>query len=185
MEGKLHDLVEDEDLSSMYEVFKTRKNFMLWIKCQVKLKKRPTSLDSTSAGGGAFSGQSVLDLFMSWPSRKCMKLMLSWQNWKRSMRGSTLGAAKMLGKYDSDQAMTCLLTNLSSQLKPQVSLLPLHAFLLEKKKKKKICSECIQQLDKWHDLKVRGIITEDQYKDFKETILSDMKNFWLNLELYA
>lgn len=38
-------------------------------------------------------------------------------------------------------------------------------------------SECIQQLDKWYDLKVRGIITEDQYKEFQETILSDMKKF--------
>ena len=54
MKGKLHDVVEDEDLS-MYEVFKTRKNFMLWVKCQVKPKKRPTSSDSTSAGGGASS----------------------------------------------------------------------------------------------------------------------------------
>ena len=44
-------------------------------------------------------------------------------------------------------------------------------------KKINLRSECIQQLDKWHDLKVRGIITEDQYKEFKETILSDMKNF--------
>jgi len=39
-----------------------------------------------------------------------------------------------------------------------------------------LLSELIQQLDKWHDLKVHGII-EEQYKVFKETILSDMKNF--------
>ena len=48
-------------------------------------------------------------------------------------------------------------------------------------KKINLCSELIQQLDKWHDLKVRGIITEEQYKDFKETILSDMKKLLTEL----
>lgn len=36
-------------------------------------------------------------------------------------------------------------------------------------------SECIQQLDKWHDLMVRGIISIGQYKEFKDMILTDMK----------
>jgi len=40
----------------MYEVFNLRKNVMLWVKCQVKRKKRPASSDLTSADGGANSG---------------------------------------------------------------------------------------------------------------------------------
>ena len=44
-------------------------------------------------------------------------------------------------------------------------------------KKVTLRSECIQQLDKWHDLLVRGVISEEQYKEFKDTILADIKRF--------
>ena len=56
VKGKLHPISSDSDLSSMYEVFNVRKNVMLWVKCQVKRKKRPASSDLTSADGGANSG---------------------------------------------------------------------------------------------------------------------------------
>ena len=38
-------------------------------------------------------------------------------------------------------------------------------------------SQCIDQLDKWHDLKKRGVITESQYSEMQEAILSDIKKF--------
>ena len=38
-------------------------------------------------------------------------------------------------------------------------------------------SQCIDQLDKWHDLKERGIITESQYSEMQDAILSDIKKF--------
>ena len=38
-------------------------------------------------------------------------------------------------------------------------------------------SQCIDQLDKWHDLKERGIITDSQYAEMQDTILSDIKKF--------
>ena len=44
-------------------------------------------------------------------------------------------------------------------------------------KKVSLRSECIEQLDKWHDLMVRGVISNEQYKEMKDTILSDIKKF--------
>ena len=35
-------------------------------------------------------------------------------------------------------------------------------------------SECMSQLDKWHGLKERGIISEDQYKEVQDKIMSDI-----------
>ena len=36
-------------------------------------------------------------------------------------------------------------------------------------------SECMDQLDKWHSLLQRGVITQDQYTEMQESILSDIK----------
>ena len=36
-------------------------------------------------------------------------------------------------------------------------------------------SECISQLDKWHQLKERGVVSDDEYKDLQKTILTDIK----------
>lgn len=38
-------------------------------------------------------------------------------------------------------------------------------------------SECINQLDKWHQLKERGVISSDQYEELQKTILTDIKKF--------
>ena len=36
-------------------------------------------------------------------------------------------------------------------------------------------SECMDQLDKWHSLLRRGVITQEQYTELQESILSDIK----------
>ena len=38
-------------------------------------------------------------------------------------------------------------------------------------------SECINQLDKWHQLRERGVISNEQYEDLQKTILTDIKQF--------
>ena len=38
-------------------------------------------------------------------------------------------------------------------------------------------SECIDQLEKWHKLMECGAISNDQYKELKDTILKDINNF--------
>ena len=39
-------------------------------------------------------------------------------------------------------------------------------------------SECINQLDKWHGLMERGAITEEEFKEMQQTILTDIKKFY-------
>ena len=38
-------------------------------------------------------------------------------------------------------------------------------------------SECINQLDKWHSLLAKGVITQKQYEDMQRAILNDMFKF--------
>ena len=38
-------------------------------------------------------------------------------------------------------------------------------------------SECINQLDKWHSLLEKGIISQEQYDKMQKTIMSDMFKF--------
>ena len=40
------------------------------------------------------------------------------------------------------------------------------------------CSECISQLNKWHSLKERGIISEEQYKEVQDKIMSDINQLF-------
>ena len=39
-------------------------------------------------------------------------------------------------------------------------------------------SECITQLDKWHQLKERGVISKEQYEELQKTILTNIKIFF-------
>lgn len=38
-------------------------------------------------------------------------------------------------------------------------------------------TELINQLDRWHQLLEKGAITQDQYQELQEKILSDVKKF--------
>lgn len=38
-------------------------------------------------------------------------------------------------------------------------------------------SECIDQLDKWHRLRERGVISAEQYEEMQQTILTDIRKF--------
>ena len=37
--------------------------------------------------------------------------------------------------------------------------------------------QCVDQLQKWHDLLESGAINKDQYDEFKSTVLEDIKKF--------
>ena len=181
MNGKLHGLADDEDLSSMYEVFEARKNFMLWIKCRVKSKKRPASSVSTSAGDGAIGGPnpkrsgSVYDSTLRKMHEVDVIMAKLEEKHKKSYSKEQIRCwanmiqIKQHESYEIPPNKPFFTTRAKGVTTPATSISP--------GKKINLRSEYIQQLDKWHDLKVRGIITEDQYKEFTETILSDMKNF--------
>ena len=44
-------------------------------------------------------------------------------------------------------------------------------------KKISLRSECINQLDKWHQLMERQVISKDQYEELQDKILKDIKKF--------
>lgn len=171
MKGKLHPISSDSDLSSMYEVFNVRKNFMLWVKCQVKRKKRPADL--TSADGGANSGPN--------PKRSGSV----YDSTLQKMHEADIIAAELVEKHKekySKEQIRCWANMIQIKQHESYKIPPNKPFFKTKArgitpsitcispgKKINLRSELIQQLDKWHDLKVRGIITEEQYKDFEET----------------
>ena len=44
-------------------------------------------------------------------------------------------------------------------------------------------SQCIDQLDKWHTLKERGVISAAEYSEMQSAILSDVKKFLISTQL--
>ena len=44
-------------------------------------------------------------------------------------------------------------------------------------KRSSLRSECISQLDKWHQLMERGVISSEEYEEMQVKILTDIKKF--------
>ena len=40
-----------------------------------------------------------------------------------------------------------------------------------------LCTQCMDQLEKWHCLLEKGIISEEQYKELQGNILGDLRSF--------
>ena len=60
---------------------------------------------------------------------------------------------------------------------PSTSVLPSTSEAVSPGKRISLRSECMNQLDKWHSLIDRGIITQKQYEDMQKAILKDMFKF--------
>lgn len=173
MKGKHLNLSNDSDIATMYTEFKKKKCILLWIKCLAKSRKRSSESPDTCP------------------------------NWKRSgsIYDSTIQKihevdvivkqlkSKHEGKYTAEQ-IRCWANMIQIKQHESYEVAPNKPFFKTKTKaadstnagvspgkKVTLRSQCIQQLDKWHDLLVQGVITDEQYQEFKATILADLKKF--------
>ena len=189
--GKQIDLVSDDDLREMYPRYKKGTNILLWMKHSTitttrKRARTPAgakeserihqSEPESSTSGGRKAGRSSYDKHiekMTVVDEICDEL-----------------SAKHGDKYTPEQ-YRCWANLIQLQKHDSYDSPPKKRFFGEKSgstvptqsvgagvspsKRITMRSECMSQLDKWHGLKERGIISEEQYKEVQDKIMSDIQ----------
>ncbi|MBA4719390.1 MAG: hypothetical protein HRO68_09965 [Nitrosopumilus sp.] len=164
MKGKQEKLDTDEDLKNMYHTHQKKRQVSFWLKCKSKAKKRSGDSNDT-------------------PQSKRQSDLV---NTMVEVGGTIDKLKEIHGDKYSDLQLNCWAHMVNSNRHQSLEDAPDRSFFGKKKKEslgvspgKKISlrSECINQLDKWHQLKERGVITEDQYAELQATILTDIKKY--------
>ena len=170
MKGKLKLFTDDANIAKMYAEDYKKKYFLLWMRC-LKTRKRRLS-DSTTPNH-------------SKPKRSGSVYESTVQKMHEVDVIAEVLGDKHKGTYSPEQircwANMIQIKNHTSYdtppKKPFFTTRAKGATGVSPSKKVGLRSECIQQLDKWHDLLVRGVVTQEQYQEFKETIMNDLKRF--------
>ncbi len=167
--GKQEQITTDIDLSDMYEAHKKRKRIMLWLKCKPARKRveHPESnVPSSKRQNPAHT--SLIDAM--------------------SAVGSIVDSLKQKhGQRYTPVQLNCWAHMIHTHKHDSLDVPPNKPFFGKKKsadpiavspgKRINLRSECITQLDKWHQLKERGVVSEEQYTELQKTILTDIKKF--------
>lgn len=152
MKGKQERLIADEDLKVMYRVHSNKKRINLWLKCKTKSKKRASPDSETSQS-------------------KRQASLLNTMNEVDDIVGKL---KKKHGDKFTPVQLYCWAHMVNTQKHDSLDVPPNKPFFGKSRKEfvgvspgKRISlrSECINQLDKWHQLKERGVISNDQYED--------------------
>lgn len=170
--GKQFELTSDKDLKEMYERHKKKRDILLWMKHS---KKRPRSESDNPPGGSSrkcsrsnYEGQlnkmAQIDEIID-------KLVEKHKDTYTQEQYRVWALLLQMGKHESyDHAPDKLFFK---QGKKHVSKAA--ATTVSPGKRLQMRSECITQLDKWHQLMEKGAITDDQYKEIQGNIMSDIK----------
>ena len=172
MKGKQEKITTDVELSEMYKVHKKKKRVMLWLKCKPKIVARkraehPES-DVPSSKRQNPAHTSLIDVM--------------------SAVGSIVDSLKQKhGQRYTPVQLNCWAHMIHTHKHDSLDVPPNKPFFGKKKstdavavspgKRINLRSECITQLDKWHQLKERGVISKEQYEELQKTILTDIKKF--------
>lgn len=165
MKGKQEVVSSNEELTSMYELHTKKKRIVLWLKCKPKTTKRSSS-DPVDA-----------------PQAKRHGSLLTMMN-----EVSTIGEElkEKHGEKYNEQQLNCWAHMLQSNRHDSYDSPPRKAFFGKNKrestgvspgKRLSFRSECIDQLDKWHQLMERGVVSNEEYGELQEKILADIKKF--------
>ena len=180
--GRQVPLLNSSDLSNMYSAHDGRKQIILWVKISKKKvtppppKRQRTTLVSESsnkasnaAGSSRFSAQQ-----QKMTELEAIVNELSERHGNTYTVEHTRAWAHMLQmkKHDSYEEPPQ-----KPFFKTAKSLPSKSSDTMSPGKRIQYRSQCIEQLDKWHDLKKRGVITESQYAEMQDAILSDIKKF--------
>ena len=194
VKGKQQSIDIDEDVAHMYEQYQGRKEIVLWVKIQSKKQNQHVEATGRKRLGDGTDGKSPLPKQVKRsddPAQKCgpnygkhLQKMSELDSIIEELNSKHQGS----GKYTPEQirvwAHMLQMHKHESFIDP-----PAKRFFKASKvtdhvqeglspaKRLNMRSECINQLDKWHLLMERGAITTEQYKEYQDTILADMKKF--------
>ena len=182
MKGKQKTVESLEDLSAMWNVYKGKRCVLLWIKCQKSQpskRLRSTSTDTSSevdlpktkrAGPGYsahMKNMMEVDEILEKLKQKhaenyTPEQLLTWAHMIQMKKHESYDTAPNKPFFGSKSKK-------AASTPSEDGLSPL--------KKINMRSECIQQLNPWHQLKEKGAITSEQYEEMQATILCDIKKF--------
>ena len=167
MKGKQERIDVDQDLEVMYNVHQKKKRIFLWIKCKPASKKR-SNPESASSNAPQSKRQNSLVTTMSEVEDIASKLKEKHGEKFTSLQLNCWAHMIHTNKYDSFDI---------APDKPFFGKKRRDSVGVSPGKRISLRSECINQLDKWHQLKERGVIGSDQYEELQQTILTDIKKF--------
>lgn len=178
LKGKQVVIGTNDDLAMMYNCYNGKRCVMLWVKC---VKERPLKRPISSSGGSNGTESDIPKTKRTSPGYMShMKNMAeveeiletltqkhednytpeqlrAWAHMIQMKKHSSYDTAPskpFFGKKDTSSAG-------ASGISPL--------------KKINMRSECIHQLNQWHQLMEKGAITTEEYKEMQETILKDIK----------
>ena len=184
LRGKQRWIHDDADIEEMYNGFPRRRDFLFWCYTVAVAKdagrKRPAPVET--------------GLLAPKPKSSCQKKIVEVEEiiadlkdrhgGKFSTEQFTMWAHVIhIGKHSSydippdqpffkgSQKKASMSTPISSNVSASSSL------TASPGKRVSLRSECINQLDKWHSLLEKGIVSQEQYDQMQKTILSDMFKF--------
>ena len=169
MKGKQETISTDEELATMYEKYKKRKRILFWLKCKPRSNKRasPDSADVPQSKRHA----SLLNMMSDVDDNIVTKLK---EKHGEKYTPVQLNCwAHMIHTHKHDSMEEPPNKSFFGKKKPSDA----NASSVSPGKRISLRSECINQLDKWHQLKERGVITGEQYEELQKTILVDIKKF--------
>ena len=162
----------DSDLAALNRNVSHKRCILLWMKC----KSRSNQVVITQI---VFL-VSVMECMTKWPTKFVRLMRLLKSSGRNTMNGKyspeqlrCWTRLLQINQYDSYESplnkpffktkQATINTSVSAEISPgeKVGLRP----------------ECIDQLDKWHDLKVCGVISNEECQEMKDPILNDMKQF--------
>ena len=165
MKGKQQSIDSDEDLVAMYSIHQ-KKRISFWLKCKPP-KSRKRSLSEPAVASQNKRQTALLDM-MNGVEAIIDQLKL-----------------KHGAKYTPVQ-FNCWAHMIHTNKHESLDTPPNKSFFGKKasdpvgvspSKRISLRSECINQLDKWHQLMERGVISDDQYKELQDKIFKDIKKF--------
>ena len=174
--GKQEKVTTDAELAYMYKTHKTKKRIMLWLKCkpvsEARKRKEPPQDGSEASATMRQAHDSIV------------KIMNAVDSIVESLK------LKHGEKYTPVQ-LNCWAHMIHTKKHDSLDTPPSKPFFGKKKtagasgsgsslsptKRISLRSECMSQLDKWHQLKERGVISAEQYEELQSSILNDIKKF--------
>ena len=185
MNGKKRPIETSNDLTTMWSEFKGKRCVLLWIKCQksnATKRSRPTSSElgtdsdvdvpKTKRVSPAYSAHmknmqevdEILEILKQKHEENFTPEQL--RTWAHMIQ------MKKHSSYDAPPDKPFF----RSKSKKTTGALAVTDTSISSVNKVNMRSECIQQIDKWYDLKQKGAISEAQYEELQAVILSDIKN---------
>lgn len=185
IKGRQRWLKTDDDLTEMYSVFTKKKEVILWCQCvceraikKPQAKKRTRNESDCNEPASTSKKTTIMnkilevevilkELQKKHGSLLSVEQFNAWAHMIHTKKHASYDVPPDLPYFRKNRKKD--VESSTSSCKSSVGVSP--------GKRVTLRSECISQLDKWHDLYEKQCITQKQYDQLRDSILKDVFNF--------